>query len=84
MKLVIPTEIDACTSVPVTFPSMILVAQCQKLNLLHNVAFFFQPGTPNPIAELSMINLEDAINGKPISVQLQPPQDLLKRYYIIF
>jgi hypothetical protein len=42
----------------------------------------FQPGTPNPTAELSVINLEDAIKRNPISVQLQPPQDLLKRYYV--
>jgi hypothetical protein len=42
----------------------------------------FQPGTPNPIAGLSVVDLEEAINGNPNSVELQPPQDLLRRYYV--
>lgn len=42
----------------------------------------FQPGTPNPIAGLSVIDLEEAIKGNANSIQLQPPQDLLHRYYI--
>jgi uncharacterized membrane protein len=80
MKSVIPTGNDGCILVP--FPSTPLAGQCQKLNTLHDVLPLFQPGTPNPIAGLSVIDLEEAIKGNPNSIQLQPPQDLLHRYYV--
>jgi hypothetical protein len=41
----------------------------------------FQPGTRNPIAGLRVVDLE-AIKVNPNSVQLQPAQDLLQRYYV--
>ncbi|XP_021935063.1 venom dipeptidyl peptidase 4-like [Zootermopsis nevadensis] len=37
-----------------------------------------KPGTPNPTAGLSVVDLEEAINGNPNSVELQPPQELLQ------
>jgi len=37
----------------------------------------FQPGTPNPTASLNVVDLEEAINGNPNSIELQPLPGLL-------
>jgi hypothetical protein len=42
------------------------------------VILLFQPGTPNPTAGLSVVDLEKAINGNPNNIELQIPPDLLQ------
>lgn len=37
-----------------------------------------KPGTPNPTVGLSVVDLEEAINGNLNRIELQPPQDLLQ------
>jgi hypothetical protein len=43
------------------------------------VILMFQPGTPNPTAGLNVVDLEEALNGKPHTIELEPLPDLLKR-----
>jgi hypothetical protein len=42
------------------------------------VVLLFQPGTPNPTAGLNVVDLEEAINGNPNTIELKPPTDLLR------
>ena len=42
------------------------------------VILLLQPGTPNPTAGLSVVDLEEAINGNPNTLELQIPPDLLQ------
>jgi hypothetical protein len=42
------------------------------------VVLLFQPGTPNPTAGLNVVDLEEAINGNPNTIELQSPPELLQ------
>jgi uncharacterized membrane protein len=42
------------------------------------VILVFQPGTPNPTAGLSVVDLVEAINGNPNTLELHIPPDLLQ------
>jgi len=41
------------------------------------VILLFQPGTPNPTAGLNVVDLDEAINGNPNTIELPPLPGLL-------